>query len=68
MHQCTCGCDSHNVDQITPEFRRSVNNIIVEKFDGNVFAYIKSLYETIDTLNACMENNAVDFLSETQAA
>ena len=68
MHQCTCGCASHNVDQITPEFRRSVSNIIIEKFDGDAFAYIKSLYETIDMLNTCMENNAVDFLSEARAA
>ena len=44
------------------DFRRSITNIIAEKHNGDVFAYIKNLIETIDTLEANMERFTIDFL------
>ena len=64
MHQCTCGCSCHNVDTITPEFRRSISNIVVEKFDGDIYAYIKSLHDSIETLENNLDNMTTDFLGE----
>ena len=37
-------------------FRRSVAAIVKEKFNGDVFAYIENLVETIDTLEQTLEN------------
>jgi hypothetical protein len=71
MHNCSCGVCSCRDDSLSAneaDFRRSVKNIVTEKFDGDIYAYIKSLYDTIDAINACMDNHAVDFLSEMPAA
>lgn len=48
------------------DFRRSITNIIAEKHHGDVFAYIKNLIETIDTLEASMESLTIDFLNEAE--
>lgn len=48
-------------------FRRSINKIVEEKYDGDVFAYIKNLHETIDTLESNMDNMADAYLHEDAA-
>jgi len=37
-------------------FRKSVSKIIEEKYEGDVFAYIRNLHDTIDTLEQNLEN------------
>lgn len=36
-------------------FRRSISKIIVQKYGGDVFAYIKNLHDTIETLEVNLE-------------
>ena len=68
MHNCACGtCTCRELDSFTAydaEFRSSVSKIVVEKFEGDVFAYIKSLMDAIDVLEANLENATIDFLAE----
>lgn len=37
-------------------FRHSVRRIIAEKYDGDIFAYIKNLHDTIEILESTLEN------------
>lgn len=49
-------------------FRRSVKNIVNEKFNGDIFAYIKNLVDTIDILEANLNNvhsAMVEMIDET---
>lgn len=68
MHTCICGNpDCRTMDSITSDdknFRRTVNNIVREKFEGDVYAYIKSLMDVISDLEATLESATIDFLSE----
>ena len=71
MHNCSCGvCSCRDADQIPAyeaDFRRSMDNIVAEKFEGDIYAYIKSLMDQIDILEANLENSAIDFLAEAAA-
>lgn len=67
MHNCSCGvcsCRDDSLSAYEADFRRSVKNIVTEKFDGDIYAYIKSLMNTIETMEAQLENITVDFLAE----
>ena len=37
-------------------FRKTVSKIVAEKYGGDVFAYIRNLYDTIETLEQNLEN------------
>lgn len=66
MHECSCGVCSCRSDPLSvheADFRRNTKNIIAEKFNGDVFAYIKCLTETIETLENNLENISIDFLA-----
>lgn len=71
MHNCSCGvCSCRDADQIPAyeaDFRRSVNNLVAEKYEGDVYAYIKSLMDQIDILESNLENATIDFLAEAAA-
>jgi len=45
-------------------FRRSISEIIVQKYGGDVFTYIKNLHDTIDTLEANLEAVNDAYLAE----
>lgn len=49
---------------VDPAFRKSVSKIVVEKYDGDVFAYIKNLCDTIETLEQNLESVNDAYLEE----
>ena len=45
-------------------FRRMISKIVVDKHGGDIFAYIKNLHDTIETLESNLEAVSDAYLEE----